>query len=128
MRSTRDSLLRAPQSYIAAREKVISQKIFAMTEEDFSDRAMELYCLSSRRKDSQIVFQYAPVFTYMRAADCLSTQPKCLEIYSGTGDNKRHCMVKSEQERNEQKSLPVRRILTPGSESTFDGEEKTQKE
>ena len=87
-------LARETQHFLSAREKVKRQNISGATDEDEAMLIMDLYRKKAGRHDKEGVFQFAPPFKFIDAADYLSLQPK----FGGraSGQDNGDCVIAAE--------------------------------
>ena len=87
-------MARETQHFLSAREKVKRPKLSGATDEDEVMLIMDLYRKKAGLHDKEGVFQFAPPFNFIDAADYLSLQPK----FGGraSGQDSGDCFVAAE--------------------------------
>ncbi len=76
-------LQRNTQKFLAAKSKVEGLNVSGETKEEIHARVMQLYRRMAG-EDGADVFQFAPDFKFVAAAECLEAQPKFSQTYCGT--------------------------------------------
>ncbi len=76
-------LQRNTQKFLAAKSKVEGLNVSGETKEETNARLMKLYRRMAG-EDRAGVFQFAPDFKFMAAAEWLEAQPKFSQTYGGT--------------------------------------------